>query len=313
MDMASKSAFQNRAQEIWEAGQRVFQVLTGRLMAGRGLTVFPDDVFLVSYPRSGNTWTRFLIGNLLRPEQPVSFATVESVIPEIYFNPDRILRGYQRPRLLKSHESFQPLYKRVIYITRDPRDVAVSFYHHHVKAGNLPDGYPMDEYVPRFVAGEFDPAFGSWGENVQSWLAIRGDNPDFLLLQYEQMLQDPEEALKKVGDFLAARSLPHLDRTPQTIRRAVALSSPDRMRALEKQQSKDWVLTRSTRQDKPFVRSAKTGEWRKALSPAAAQCIETAWGGVMQRLGYQLSNPENAMTLHKTAESAVSVSSRPRF
>lgn len=293
-----------------EAVGRVYRVLAGQLMAGRGLTVFPDDVFLVSYPRSGNTWTRFLIGNLLHPDQAVSFANVEAIIPEIYFNSDRSLRSHARPRLLKSHECFQPLYKRVIYITRDPRDVAVSFYHHHVKAGNLPDGYSMDEYVPRFVAGEFDSAFGSWGENVQSWLAIRGDNPDFLLLQYEQMLQDPEQALRKVGDFLATRSFENLNTSAQIIRRAVELSSPDRMRALEKQQSKDWVLTKSTRQDKPFVRSAKQGEWRKTLSRAASQYIENAWGGIMQRLQYPLSDEENPTTLSGTAEP---VSSRPRF
>jgi len=308
--MASHLSLQNRTKEMWEAGGRVYRVLTGQLMAGRGLTVFPDDVFLVSYPRSGNTWARFLIGNLLHPDQAVSFANVEAIIPEIYFNSDRSLRSHARPRLLKSHECFQPLYRRVIYITRDPRDVAVSFYHHHVKAGNLPDGYSMDEYVPRFVAGEFDSAFGSWGENVQSWLAIRADNPDFLLLQYEQMLQDPDQALRKVGDFLAARSFENLNTSPQIIRRAVELSSPDRMRALEKQQSKKWVLTKSTRQDKPFVRSAKKGEWRQALSRAAALYIETAWGGIMQRLGYPLSDEENATKLSDTPEP---VSSRPRF
>jgi len=300
--------------EIWQAGLRVFRVLTGQLMAGRGATVFPDDVFLVSYPRSGNTWTRFLIGNLLHPEEPVTFANIESVIPEIYFNPDRVLRRLPRPRLLKSHESFQPLYKRVIYITRDPRDVAVSFYHHHVKAGNLPDGYPMDEYVPRFVAGEFDSAFGSWGENVQSWLAIRGGTPDFLLLQYEQMLQSSEEALGKIGEFLIARSFPKIDTVAQGIRRAVELSTSDRMRALEKQQSKQWTLTRNTRQDKPFVRSAKTGEWKKALSTASAQCIEEAWGSIMQHLGYTLSNGNQANSAEREiGDQAITVSSRPQF
>ncbi len=307
--MASNSSQPGGAKEMWGAAGRVFRVLTGQLMAGRGVTVFADDVFLVSYPRSGNTWTRFLIGNLLHSEQPVTFASIESIIPEIYFNPDRILRRRPRPRLLKSHESFQPLYKRLIYVTRDPRDVAVSFYHHHVKAGNLPDGYPMDEYVPRFVAGEFDSAFGSWGENVKSWLAIRGEHPDFLLLQYEKMKADPDGALLQVGNFLRARSFPHLDLTPQAIRRAVEMSSSDRMRALEKQQAKDWVLTKNTRQDKPFVRSAKSGEWKKTLSPASAQCIEAAWGGIMQRLGYSLSRQEDS----NSPEVAETVSSQPRF
>src|SRR5881397_1861057 len=100
-------------------------VATGRVIAGRRLTVFPDDVFIVSYPRSGNTWTRFLVGNLVYQDEPVTFANIESRIPEIYLFPDRVLRSLPRPRMLKSHECFDPRYQRVIYIVRDPRDVVV--------------------------------------------------------------------------------------------------------------------------------------------------------------------------------------------
>src|SRR5260370_21131655 len=166
------------------------RVLTGRQIAGRGMTVFPDDVFLVSYPRSGNTWTRFLLGNLIDQNDPVTFSNIESRIPEIYFNRDRFLRQLHRPRMLKSHECFQPHYPRVIYIMRDPRDVAVSFYHHNVKARNIPDNYPMASFVPRFIAAEFDHMFGSWRDNVLSWMTLRGDSPDFLMLRYEDLKRD---------------------------------------------------------------------------------------------------------------------------
>ena len=47
------------------------------------------------------------------------------------------MRALPRPRVLKSHESFQPHYPSVIYIVRDPRDVAVSYYHHAMKWGNV--------------------------------------------------------------------------------------------------------------------------------------------------------------------------------
>jgi len=304
--MAGESVPHSRFEEMWQAARHVFRAAAGQNMAGRGLTVFPDDIFLVSYPRSGNTWTRFLLGNLLNPDEPVSFTNIESRIPEIYFNPNRALRNLARPRLLKSHESFQPLYKRVIYITRDPRDVAISFYHHHVKAGNLADDYPMDDFVPRFVAGEFDPAFGSWGESVQSWLAVRSESPDFLLLQYEQMLRSPESSLEKIAGFLLAHSFPRIDIAPETIRRAVELSSVERMRTLEKQQSKDWVLTRNTRQDKPFIRSAKTGQWTGTLSAKALDYIESSWGGLMQRLGYTLSDASANISKVRDRETTLS-------
>ena len=101
---------QSSVQRMFGALAQAGRVLTGRQIAGRGLTVFPDDIFLVSYPRSGNTWTRFLLGNLIYQNDPVTFSNIECRIPEIYFNRDRFLRQLPRPRMLKSHESFQPHY-----------------------------------------------------------------------------------------------------------------------------------------------------------------------------------------------------------
>jgi len=48
---------------------------------GRNLAVFPDDTFLVSYPKSGNTWARFLIANLIHPGEKIDFSNVNRIIP----------------------------------------------------------------------------------------------------------------------------------------------------------------------------------------------------------------------------------------
>jgi len=264
------------------------RVLTGRQIAGRGLTVFPDDIFLVSYPRSGNTWTRFLLGNLIDQNNPVTFSNIESRIPEIYFNRDRVLRQLPRPRMLKSHESFQPHYPRVIYIVRDPRDVAVSFYHHNVKARNIPDDYPMVQFVPRFIAGEFDPKFGSWRDNVLSWTAVRKDDSRFLQLRYEDMKRDTAGVLATVVAFLNRGSFRRIDSDPEALRRTIELSSPENMRALEKQEASNWVLTKGTRSDKPFIRSATSGGWKTQLDPESVEAVESAWSSLMQELGYEL-------------------------
>lgn len=286
---------QGNLERVLGALAQAGRVLTGRQLAGRGVTVYPDDVFLVSYPRSGNTWTRFLLGNLLYPDAPVTFSNIESRIPEIYFNRDRVLRALPRPRMLKSHECFQPHYPHVIYVVRDPRDVAISFYHHNVKARNIPDDYPMNSFVPRFIAGEFDRKFGCWRDNVLSWISLRGESPHFMMLRYEELKRDTAGALLQVVAFLERCPFRKIDSSSEALQRAIELSSPERMRALEKEEAANWVLTRNTRSDKPFVRTAKAGGWKSQLTPEAVEAIESAWANLMQNLGYELSSGSKSM------------------
>ena len=262
------------------------EILLGRKAAGRYLTVFPDDIFLVSYPRSGNTWTRFLIGNLVYPDEPLTFKNVESRIPEIYLSPDRVLRRLARPRLLKSHECFDPRYKRIIYIVRDPRDVAVSYYHYAIKIKWIDQNYPIEQFVPRLISGEFDVRArwaAAWSDHVMSWVSMRNESDGFLLLRYEDMIQNAEHELSRVASFL------NFEPTPERLTRAVQLSSADHMRNLEKREAQEWQLTQNTRQDKPFVRAAKSGSWEQALPALSVALIESAWGPTMRSLGYVLS------------------------
>ena len=260
--------------------------LLHRKPAGRQMTVFPDDLFILSYPKSGNTWTRFLLGNLIYQDAPVTFRNVEERIPSIYIYSDRQL--LRLPRIFKSHDCFDPRYRKVIYIVRDPRDVAVSAYHYSIKVKLLPDGCPMEDFVPLFMSGTFgsgllaDPRWGSWYDNVASWLAMQ-HNRKFLLLRYEDMLDDAARELRKVAAFLG------IEATPDRIARAVELSSADKMREMEKSQSKDWQLTKETRQDKPFVRKARAGNWKSEMPATAVAQIEASWGTLMQTLGYELA------------------------
>lgn len=267
------------------------RVATGQKPAGRNMTTFPDDVFIVSYPRSGNTWTRFLIGNLVHIDAPVTFANVESLVPEIYLFPDRILRQLRRPRILKSHECFDPRYRIIIYIVRDPRDVAVSYYHYAIKRGWIEDTYSISDFVPRFMSGEFDVRAkwaAAWDDHVMSWISMRQGRPGFLLLRYEDMVRAPENALSEIAHLL------RLNAPPDRLARAVQLSSADHMRSLERKEGAQWLLTKKTRQDKPFVRSAKAGDWRTALPKDSVAQIESAWGTVMHSVGYALSTAENS-------------------
>ncbi len=256
--------------------------LTGRDVAGKNLHVYEDDTFIVSYPKSGNTWTRFLVGNLIHPAEPVTFLTADKIIPAIDGQSKHFFKKLPRPRVIKSHFPFDPSYKRVVYIVRDPKDVALSQYHYQIKRRVLEEGHAIEEFISRFVAGETCP-YGSWGENVASWLAARHGTPGFLLLKYEDMLSQTPVELVKVANFLGIE--PTIDR----ITKATERSSADRMRKLEQTEASKWDSTKGTRADLSFVRLAKAGGWRTSLSPQCVAKIEAAWGPLINWLGYPLS------------------------
>jgi hypothetical protein len=263
--------------------KRVIKYLLGIDIAGRSLAVYPDDTFIVSYPRSGNTWTRFLAANLIYAGPPVTFDNIERLIPDCEAQSNRYLKRVARPRIIKSHSYFDPRYPRVIYIVRDPRDVALSYYDFSRKYRHFEDSYPLERYIEDFVAGRLLSAdWGTWAENVSSWAFARGARPGFLLLRYEDMKTRPEQELTRIAGFLG------IEASPERLQTAIERSSAERMREMEKTQGKGWITTKNKRDDIPFVRTAVAGGWRNKLPPESVAEIESAWGSIMAQLGYEL-------------------------
>jgi hypothetical protein len=259
----------------------VLKYLLGTDIADRNLAVYPDDTFIVSYPRSGNTWTRFLIANLIFPSENVTFANIERLIPDTSSQSNRALKRTPRPRIIKSHQYFDPRYRRVLYIVRDPRDLVLSYYNFQRKYRQIADDYPLADYVDDFVQGRLISAdWGSWGENVASWVYTRQNQSGFLLMRYEDMKSDTEKQLRRIAAFLG------LEPTPKRLQKAIEASSPERMRELERTQADQWVATKKHRKDIPFVGAATSGQWQSDLPAALVSKIESTWGNLMLMLGY---------------------------
>lgn len=102
------------------------------------------------------------------------------------------------------------------------------------------------------------------------------------------MLEQTAFQLGRIATFLG------IEASLSQIERAIALSLPERMRKLEKAESSRWQATKNTRQDIPFVRSAKSGSWREILSNSQLAQIESAWGHLMRSLQYELVASEGA-------------------
>ena len=89
--------------------------------------VYSSDTFIVSYPKSGNTWLRFIIANMLTKEL-VTMKNIDEFVPDIY-NFKKQINAKGEPRFIKTHNVNLKQYPKTIYIHRDYRDVLVSYYH----------------------------------------------------------------------------------------------------------------------------------------------------------------------------------------
>jgi len=98
------------------------------------------DYLLVSYPKSGNTWVRFLLTSYLT-NKPATFHDIAIIIPD-----DHMVSTYKnnnkRPSIVKTHKILltEIKKKKIIYLIRDGRDVAVSYYHYLMKVRQIDDG-----------------------------------------------------------------------------------------------------------------------------------------------------------------------------
>ena len=252
--------------------------------AGRNLTVFPDDVFITSYPKSGNTWVRFLVSNLVWSDSaPTDFFSMGERTPDIYWHTDSIMKSLPRPRFIKSHEYFDPRYPKVIYIIRDVRAVFVSYYDFLIRFGTITSNVSLNEFAKTFLRGGIDK-YASWRENVLSWVRMRGEDHDrFCLIRYEDLKLKPKEALEKIVSFLK------IERSELQIKTAIEMSTFTKMRELEegifKQGSKKPI--EKDRTDIPVVRSGRINGWQEILDPKILGMIKVDCFDLLLELGYE--------------------------
>jgi hypothetical protein len=244
----------------------------------RHAMVSPHDAFLVSYPKSGNTWLKFMLTHLLSGRE-ANFDDDSSVIAEV--GSHRSAPGVlpEGGRLIKSHEPYsgpqKRVYRRAIYLIRDGRDVAVSYYYTLIRRG-LYEG-DFGPFLRLFLEGGTD-GYGPWHEHVASWLGspLR-ERGSLLTLQYEDLLRDPVEGLAAAMRFLGVPVAP--ERAEETVR----AYSAERMR--ERERGSDFHH-RKKRKDIMFVRAATSGDWAQTFSTEDEELFARVTGDLLERLGY---------------------------
>jgi len=247
-----------------------------------------NDAFIASYPRSGNTWLRFVLFDVLVTGQSSGFNEVNHIIAEVglHERAAELLPG--GGRLIKTHEPYCKEYRKAIYMVRDVRDVVLSEFAYQKALGWIPDDF--DLFVQQFLRGEVNP-FSPWHQHITGWMESGlASSPNFLLIKFEEMRRDTEKAVNVVLDFLGVTV------DPQAVRDAIANNSVKKMQ--EKEQ-RDPQLSKSApkptgSEESRFIRSGSIGGWRNRLTPAQIELIEKHTADVLIRMGYPTGGHDDA-------------------
>jgi aryl sulfotransferase len=270
-------------------------------------------IWLASYPKSGNTWFRIFLANLLsEKEEPadINLLDVHSWKARRMFD---LLAGWdtslltqeeirvlglkvqaslakQRPfTILKAHDAFaEPNGNReifcresmgsVIYLVRNPLDIAVSFSHHlnqsldkTIALMNSPTG-KLGDMKKRIYLGLPDH-LRDWSSHASSWTEAKDIR--IQILRYEDLRQDPLRGFTEACGFLG------IEKGQPEIERAIKNSSFETAKKQEMEKG-----FRESVNKKPFFRTGTSGGWREVLTTEQTQSIIDSHGPMMRRFGY---------------------------
>ncbi len=252
-----------------------------RYMQSLPVNYTSDDIYLVSYPKSGNTWLRFLLSNAIKLHyqinREVNFFTIQEIIPGA--GASRNIRAcgpfgmYDFPRILTTHNSYNPFYLRVVFLVRDPRDVIVSHYHYAISRKSISSNWDLSRFVREKNYGP-----EAWLKHTKTWYSPRTVNPAqrIVLFKYEDFLKNPIDELKRITELFG------ISVSEVNLEKAVELSSKKSMRLSE---SKHMSTARVANQKSSFVRKGEATKGAE-LSNSDREYIEDVTREVASLVGY---------------------------
>jgi hypothetical protein len=246
----------------------------------------PDDIFIVTYPRSGTTWMQMILYQLTT-DGSMDFPHIYEYCPW-FERSSRSALGFEArpsPRLFKSHLTYRKIPKgpcKYIYVARDGKDVAFSYYHLY-RSYNGFEGMFL-EFFDRFLRGKVK--FGSWFEHVRGWWRHR-DDPNVLFLRYEDLLDDLEGGIRKIIAFCRFEIAP--EQMPTILERCRFPFMKQRESQFDPVTGAAWE---QGVQGRAFLRTGRTGDGKGQLSPEQAERFDRAFEKLLGPTGINFSPEE---------------------
>ena len=269
-------------------------------------------VWLASYPKSGNTWLRAFLANLIanrptpvplaelpnygrleaepelysriagRPSTELSFTELCALRPQVHA---AIAAAAPKTVFVKTHsmagamDGVPLLTPSVsagsIYVVRNPLDVVISMSHHFGIDLDAAIDYLNNENSATENSELFVSEFlGSWSQHAKSWADMESER--ILILRYEDLLDKPAKYFGKVARMIGA------DNDRIRVERAIRHSD---FRALADMEKRDGFVEVPIK-GKRFFRAGRSNQWREKLSRDQVTRIVETHRTQMQRFGY---------------------------
>ncbi|XP_065090939.1 sulfotransferase 1B1-like [Ochlerotatus camptorhynchus] len=180
----------------------------------RNFDVYDDDVWIITFPKCGTTWTQemvWLIDHNLDYEiakrdsinNRSAYLEIAGIAKNLPVDTVAATANKPRPRHIKSHLPLALLPKqlwtvkpKIIYVSRNPKDVAVSYLHHY----QMIMGYrgPREHFLEALLADQ--AVYCPQVQHVLDFWRLR-EEKNVLFLTYEQMKRNLRDVLATTCDF----------------------------------------------------------------------------------------------------------------
>ncbi|XP_003961425.1 sulfotransferase family cytosolic 2B member 1-like isoform X1 [Takifugu rubripes] len=249
----------------------------------------PDDVVIVTYPKSGTTWMQEIVPLILTGGDPASVETVPNWDRAPWLEQDRarVLNLEERPspRILTTHfrydmmtPSFLKVKPKVIYVMRNPKDVFTSSFHYHGMTSFLVEPGLQSDFLQTFLDGKV--IFGSWFDHVKGWLSA-GDRHPIMYISYEEMIMNLKDSVTKIGHFLN-KSL------DSEVVEKIAERCVFKNMKQNKMSNYSTVPCDIMDQEKSeFLRKGITGDWKNKLTVAEAETFDAVYNDKMKNVKFK--------------------------
>ena len=241
----------------------------------KGIALQNDDVWVVSYPKSGSTWLQYIV-NLIQTGGKDDGRRICNTVPFLESGIDHPMtdslvkaEDLPSPRAFKSHFPYEMMPCglpsstpcKYIYIARNPKDVATSFFYHY--RAYFVREIEWKEYIEYFLAGQV--SFGNYFDHILSWWAHKGDD-NVLFIKFEDMKENPLIIIKQIANFMGYTAL-----TQQLIEEIVEKTSFDKMKD---NSAVNYSWSERCEEAPSFMRKGSVGDWKTHFSDEESQRLD---------------------------------------